>query len=202
MLVLPLVHLCAAPQSPAETPRCSFHLRTKKLNFSTLVHFQSIYMLKIYKLKDRKVLFILAFSSSVRCSVLVLITTFTLFTLKTWENNQNLMSFTKYVNGLHSFQYHYTLAKIKRKCVRTFASNPLTISVLSLLQPQIPDLFLWKQKHHLQAKSTFHYTDNTGHFKKHVTASVNYISALIRKIFSHQSRWQINMLWDMHSCNK
>lgn len=38
-------------------------------------------------------LFILAFSSSVRCSVLVLITTFTLFTLKTCENNQNQMSY-------------------------------------------------------------------------------------------------------------
>lgn len=36
------------------------------------------------------VLFILAFSSSVRCSVLVLMTTFTLFTLKTWEKAPKL----------------------------------------------------------------------------------------------------------------
>lgn len=38
------------------------------------------------------ILFILAFSSSVRCSVLVLMTTFTLFTLKTWEKYQNRQS--------------------------------------------------------------------------------------------------------------
>lgn len=34
--------------------------------------------------------------------------------------------------------------------LRTFASNPLTTSVFSLLQPQMPDLFLWKcnKKYH------------------------------------------------------
>lgn len=59
-------------------------------------------------------LFILAFSSSVRCSVLVLMTTFTLFTLKTWGNNQNPPSYFP-IDGLHIFLWHDTLAPVKKK---------------------------------------------------------------------------------------
>lgn len=59
-------------------------------------------------------LFILAFSSSVRCSVLVLMTTFTLFTLKTWGNNQNPPSYLP-IDGLHIFLWHDTLAPVKKK---------------------------------------------------------------------------------------
>lgn len=50
----------------------------KKMNFSVKLH-------RIAR-TTRDLLFILAFSSSVRCSVLVLMTTFTLLTLKTWGN--------------------------------------------------------------------------------------------------------------------
>lgn len=50
----------------------------KKMNFSVKLHRNASTTLDW--------LFILAFSSSVRCSVLVLMTTFTLLTLKTWGN--------------------------------------------------------------------------------------------------------------------
>lgn len=43
---------------------------------------------------------------------------------------------------------------------QTFASNPLTTSVFSLLQPQIPDLILWKEKH-----KTWHISIWTAHTK-------------------------------------
>lgn len=124
----------------------------------TSVHLCIQYMLCVCTAGQKKdqiknlkpLLFILAFSSSVRCSVLVLITTFTLFTLKTWRHGDTCRSYEEIkVQKVHRFQQDDTwVITIKADILFTFASNPLTTSVLSLRQPQIPDLLLWKHKQH------------------------------------------------------
>lgn len=132
---------------PSKDSKMFLSPEDKKIDFSVMKHKTVNTTLDL--------LLILAFSSSVRCSVLVLMTTFTLLTLKTWGNIPKHVLLR--TDNPRSWPAQHWWELHRWKSLGTFASNPLMTSVFSVLQPHIPDLFLKRPNPHYRSLYTLHF---------------------------------------------
>lgn len=147
MNVLPLVRLCAVPLSQAETPICSFHLQ-----FGTIIF--TPYIFNMYL----KWLLIKTFLHTLYSGFLFISEMFGpgpdyhihivhTENLRKPPKSIIICELEIVASTLTGSTLQLTLSE-NVSFQQTFASNPLTTSVFSLLQPQIPDLILLKDKHY------------------------------------------------------